>query len=168
MRLHFVIALFALAAATPSVVADVFKAGHISVEQPHSMELPPVSENGAAYFHIRNHGNAVDRLTGASTPMAERAELHTHLSSGGVMKMRRLDGVDVPANGAVMFQPGGLHVMLLGLKRPLKAGESFPLVLRFERAGALEVVVTVRARGQHGHSESAGHGSQMKHGGKKE
>ena len=168
MKRHVWLALLAAFASCPLVFADTFNVGSITVQHPHSLELPPVSENGAAYFRIHNHGANADRLTAVQTPIADRAELHTHTASDGVMKMRRLDAVDVPADGAAAFEPGGLHVMLLGLKRPLKAGESFPLKLHFERAGPLEIVVTVRARGehaQHGQTKSAGHGAH-KHGSK--
>ena len=165
MRQLFLAAVLAVAAATQMASADAFKAGHITIEGPHSIELPPVSENGAAYFSIMNHGNESDRLISAATPMAERAEFHTHEASGGMMKMRRVESVEVPAKQMTRFEPGGLHVMLLGLKQPLEAGQTFPLVLSFAGAGSVEVVVKVQLRAKQGHGGhatppgSTGHGS---------
>lgn len=102
---------------------------------------------GAAYLSLANGGPSADRLLAASTPVAAKAELHTHLNENGVMKMRRVDGVDLPAGGSVEFAPGGLHVMLMGLAKPLAEGDSFPLTLTFEHAGTVTVGVQVRAAG---------------------
>ncbi len=165
MRQLFLAVWLGVAAASHIVSADAIKAGHITIEGAHSIELPPVSDNGAAYFSIMNHGNEPDRLISASTPMAERAEFHTHEASGGMMKMRRMESVEVPAKQMTEFAPGGLHVMLLGLKQPLKAGQAFALVLGFERAGSVEVEVTVQTLAEQGHAGHAkpsgmtGHGS---------
>jgi len=120
--------------------------GDLSIAGPWSFELPPVSPNGAAYFRIENRGQASDRLVSAHSPVADRAEFHTHEMDGGVMKMHRVDSVEVPAQGEVAFKPGGLHVMLLGLKKPLVAGERFPLALGFEEAGTIEVSVEIKSR----------------------
>ena len=120
--------------------------GGISIAGPWSFELPPVSPNGAAYFRIENRGQASDRLVSAHSPIADRAEIHTHEMDGGMMTMRRVHAVEVPAQGEVTFKPGGLHVMLLGLKQPLVAGERFPLALGFEKAGTIEVPVEIRSR----------------------
>lgn len=131
---------FALAA--PAVAHDYMQ-GDIHILKPWSRPLPPVSANGAAYMTLMNKGSAPDRLVSVSTPMAMKAELHTHLMEGGVMKMRRLDGIDLVPGKPSLLKPGGLHVMMMGLKEPLVDGKSFPLTLNFERAGTVEVTVRI-------------------------
>ena len=98
---------------------------------------------------IGNAG-AADRLVAASGDVAERIELHTHTMDGNIMKMRRVDAVEVPANGSVALQPGGFHIMLIGLKKPLQEGGSFPLTLTFEKAGTVDVEVAVEGVGSMG------------------
>ena len=135
--------LFLIAALSASVSAQQNAPGDLSVERPWARALPPVAPNGAAYLRIENAGNAADRIVSASSPIAGRVELHAHETDGGVMKMRHVHSVEVPAQGAVSFEPGGLHVMLIGLKEPLVAGGSFPLTLGFQNAGELEVTVEI-------------------------
>ena len=135
--------LFLIAALSASVSAQQNALGDLSVERPWARALPPVAPNGAAYLRIENAGNAADRIVSASSPIAGRVELHAHETDGGVMKMRHVHSVEVPAQGAVSFEPGGLHVMLIGLKEPLVAGGSFPLTLGFQNAGELEVTVEI-------------------------
>ena len=108
---------------------------------------------GVGYLTIRSTG-AADRLIGASSPAATRLELHTVQRDGEVMRMRQVDAIAVPASGAVTLQPGGLHLMLIGLTRPLVAGETVPVTLRFERAGEVEATLAVQAAGARG---PAGH-----------
>ncbi|HUC63984.1 MAG TPA: copper chaperone PCu(A)C [Stellaceae bacterium] len=103
--------------------------------------------NGAVYLKVMNHGTADDRLTGASTTVAAKAELHITLNDNGVMKMRPMADVPVKAGGSAEFKPDGMHIMLLGLKHPLKAGEHFPLTLTFEKAGAVKTMVIVQKAG---------------------
>ena len=74
-------------------------------------------------------------------------ELHTHIRDGDVMRMRPVNDIPVPANGEVSLQPGGLHLMLIGLARPLNDGQSIPVSLRFERAGEVTVELAVQAAG---------------------
>lgn len=105
---------------------------------------PPSMRNGAVYLTIVNRGRSRDRLLSASTGLASRTVLHrTKMDDEGVMRMRHVDGIDIPAGKSVRIAPGGYHVMLMGLHRPLVKGQSFPLTLRFERAGALQVTVNV-------------------------
>ncbi|MCQ4347215.1 copper chaperone PCu(A)C [Pseudomonas stutzeri] len=146
-----------LAAALPSF-AEEYKVGALTIDQPWSRELPPNAPAGAAYFTLHNQGDA-DRLVAASTPRAGHSELHAHLHQDGLMKMVQIPAVEIPAKGAVAFQPGGNHVMLFGLAQPLKAGERFPLTLEFEKAGKVEVQVEVRSADGH-----MGHGMPMDHG----
>ncbi|PWG62613.1 copper chaperone PCu(A)C [Spiribacter halobius] len=105
---------------------------------------PPMIENGAVYFEIVNPAPRADTLLGVETPRVPRAELHRSDTSSGQARMAHTPRVQVPAEGAVRFEPGGRHVMLMGLQEPLQAGERFPLTLRFERAGEVTVEVTVQ------------------------
>ena len=101
---------------------------------------------GGAYLQLRNAGNVADRLLGASTSAAERVELHSMQMSADVMRMRQVDAIDLPAGATVDFAPGGLHLMLMGLKAPLRAGDKLPLVLRFEKAGDVKTELVVGNR----------------------
>jgi copper(I)-binding protein len=94
---------------------------------------------------LRNTGAAADRLLAASTAVAGTVELHTVVKEGDVMRMRAVPAIDVPAGRAVTLQPGGLHVMLMNLRRPLAPGESIELSLVFEKAGRRTVTLPVRA-----------------------
>jgi copper(I)-binding protein len=124
-------------------MAHDFKVGALQIDHPWSRALPPNAPAGAAYFVIHSQSTDEDALVSASSPIAEKAELHTHVMLGEVMKMQQIDSVGVPAGGQAIFAPGGNHVMLFGLKKPLVAGESFPLTLVFEKAGAVDVQVNV-------------------------
>jgi copper(I)-binding protein len=101
----------------------------------------------AVYFVLRNRGSQADRLVGASTAAAGRVELHETRQEGDMMRMTPVQAVEIPPGGEVVFKPGGLHVMLMDLKRDLKVGDSFELTLKFERAGDLTVTVAVREGG---------------------
>lgn len=124
--------------------AAMAAAAGIEVENAWARATPPAAPTGAAYFTLHNTGAAADRLVEASSPVAERAELHTHFMDRGVARMEAIDAVALPPGEAVAFAPGGLHVMLFGLKAPLQPGASFPIVLVFERAGRVPVTVAVR------------------------
>lgn len=123
-------------------LAHEYDLGKLHIDHPWSRELPPNAPAGVAFFDIQNKG-AEDRLLSVSTPAAAKAELHTHVQIGGMMRMEKLDSAAVPAQGELKFYPGGHHVMLFGLKKPLKAGDHFPLTLNFEKAGSIEVDVQV-------------------------
>ena len=132
-------------------------AGKIAVEKVWARASAGRAGAGAAYLTLRNTGGASDRLMSASTDVAKRAELHTHKQDGNVMRMAKVDAVDVPAGGAVTFKPGGLHVMLMGLNRKLSKGDRFPLTLNFEKSGSVTVTVAVQGIAAMGH---AGHGGK--------
>lgn len=119
------------------------------VESPWARATAPTAVTGAVYFALRG-GSTDDRLISAATAVAERVELHTHAMADGMMQMRRVAEVGVPAGATVEFKPGGLHVMLFGLKAPLGAGSSFDLALRFAKGGTLTVPVSVRGVGATG------------------
>jgi hypothetical protein len=121
------------------------QSGQLQVTDAWARATPGKAENGAAYLTVRSP--TADRLVAASTPVAKKAELHTMSMTGMVMKMRPVEGVDIPAGGSVTLKPGGLHIMLLGLDKPLKVGQSFPLTLTFEKAGSRAVTVAVEKPG---------------------
>lgn len=103
----------------------------------------PVAKTGAVYITLMNHGAAADRLIAASTPVAARADLHESAMADGVATMRKLDAIELSPHATVKLAPSGMHVMLFGLKAPLKTGEHFTLTLSFEKAGDIPVEVTV-------------------------
>jgi len=122
--------------------------GKLEVSSPWARATPSRSENGVAYLTIQSP--AADRLVSVSSPVAKKVELHTMSMQDMVMKMRPLAGLDIPAGQPVSLKPGGEHVMLLGLNRPLLEGQSFPLTLTFEKAGSLTVSVPVEKAGATG------------------
>jgi len=139
-------AVFLFLSIVPIVsVADSYSVNKIIVADPYSRALPPISENGAVYLIVTNHGQNIDQLIGATTPKARNAEIHTHTMEDGMAKMRMVDAVDLLPHAEVIFKPSGHHIMLIGLVEPLKAGANFPLTLYFRDAGHLSVVVNIRA-----------------------
>ena len=148
--------LIPIVALSTSVSAQPYTLGAISIERPWSRELPPVAPNGAAYLRIENDGERAARIVSAHSPIAGRVEIHAHEMDAGVMKMRHLRSIEVPAQGAVSFEPGGLHLMLIGLKEPLVAGKGFPLTLVFQEAGEIEVTVEITTGGA---PDRSGHGN---------
>jgi copper(I)-binding protein len=107
--------------------------------------------NTAAYLTIRTTDGKPDRLLRAESPVAGKVELHTNLIENGVAKMRQIPAIEVPAGAPAELKPGGLHIMLLGVKGTIKEGESVPLTLVFERAGTLTISVPVRRGMPAGH-----------------
>jgi copper(I)-binding protein len=144
-------ALFAVHASV--ALAHGYKVGTLEIEHPWARALPAISKNGAAYLEIHNTGSEPDRLIGLSSPVAASAEIHATENDAGVLRMHEQDGLIIRPDDTVIFQPGGLHIMLNGLNRPLKAGETFPLTLRFEKAGSVELEIRIeRAGPQPGHT----------------
>ena len=122
--------------------------GQLEIKTPWARATPGHAENGAAYLTIVSP--TADRLTAASSPVAKKVVLHTMSMQGGVMKMRPLAAIDIPAGQPVTLSPGGMHMMLEGLTQPLREGQSFPLTLSFERAGPLQVTVAIEKAGAMG------------------
>jgi copper(I)-binding protein len=98
----------------------------------------------AVYFVIANEGSQADVLLGASTEAARKADIHETRIQNDVARMVPVPRLDVPARGRVEFKPGGYHVMLIGLTRDLKAGETLALTLQFEKSGAIRLDVPIR------------------------
>jgi copper(I)-binding protein len=141
----------ALLLAAPARAHHDTTIGAIVIGHPWS-RAAGANTNGAAYMTLRNTGRDADRLLVASTPVARTVELHTHVRDGEVMRMRPVADIPIPAGQTVRLRPGGLHVMLIGLKEPLRQGTTVPLTLRFERAGETTVQLEIQAAGARGHT----------------
>ena len=102
------------------------------------------------------NGTIADRLVRASTPVAEKVQVHQEIDDNGVMKMRELPVVDIGPGAALTFKPGGTHMMIIGLKQPLKKGETFPLTLEFENAGKIDLQVPIAKAGAMGDRDMSG------------
>ena len=136
----------ALCALSLSAAAHGANVGDIAIRHPYATPSIPGTSNGVAYLaSIENKGVVADRLVRASTPAASRVEIHTMaVDAQGVMRMREIEAIVLAPNAKVQMKPGaGLHIMLIGLKEPLKEDASFPMTLEFERAGKVEVKVIV-------------------------
>ena len=136
------------APATQHAVAAEFKAGDISIEAPWSRATPGGAKVAAGYVTIKNSGAAPDRLMSATADIAEKTEIHEMSMTDGMMKMREVSGgVAVPAGGSIALAPMGYHLMFLGLKKPLKEGDTFAGTLTFEKAGTAAVTFEVKGVG---------------------
>ncbi|MCX8061162.1 MAG: copper chaperone PCu(A)C [Anaerolineales bacterium] len=112
--------------------------------------------NGAVYMILHNHSSQPDELVGASADIAQGIELHkSEVNDQGVMVMLKQDSISLPARDKVQLQPGGYHIMLLGLTKDLKEGDTFDIVLKFKSHPDLPLQVTVRAGGTEMHQDGA-------------
>ncbi len=111
----------------------------LTVKDAWARASTPGAKNGAAYVTIMNHGMKSDALIGVVSDVSAKVELHSHKNDGGVMRMRRILSVPVPAHSVAELEPGGDHIMLIGLKRQLNVGDYIMLTLRFQ-SGATEVL----------------------------
>jgi len=146
-RRNFLAAAAALSA-MPAAAQDT-TAGDIRIGRPWT-RAAAANGNGAGFMTLRNTGAQADRLLSAASPIARVVELHTHVREGDVMRMRPVQDIPVPAGETVELRPGGLHVMLIGLNGPMQQGARVPVTLRFERAGEVQVNLTVEAAGARG------------------
>jgi copper(I)-binding protein len=138
--------------ASPFMVHDVYARATV-----------PGQSDGAAYLTIMNHGDQDDRLLAVSTPAAEAVELHSTHDMNGVSHMQQEKFIDIPVHGSIAFQPGSYHLMLVGLKAPLKVGDTLKLTLKFQYAGVVELKVPVKpvAAEQEMHHHHSGDGGGM-------
>lgn len=131
-----------LAALLPAAEAADYKLGSLAIEHPWAR--PSTGRTGAAYFVVRNEGKSDDALLKVECARAAKAQVHEMKMDGAIMRMRAVERLAIPAGGTVAVEPGGLHIMLVGLAAPLKSGEAFPMTLVFEKAGRIDVSVDVQ------------------------
>ena len=166
--MHFKLPAISAAAAAVLMLAGlaVPATGHeyaskgVTVSHPWARATPKGAKVGAAYLEIKTDAKTADRLIGAKSTVAGKVELHTHIHEGDVMKMRKVEAIEIKAGSSHVLKPSGDHVMLLDLKQPLKEGDLLKLTLVFETAGEIEVEATVEpvgAKGPHGMDHQPGH-----------
>ena len=151
-RLAGAIALFVVAATATALDAT---GGDVRIEHAFARATPPGARTAGVYLTVRNMGKAADRLVSAASPAAASADLHSMTMDGTLMRMRPVRAIDVAAGATAVLGSGGYHVMLVGLAKPLVAGETVPLTLTFEKAGRIDVSATVEPMT----GAAAGHGA---------
>lgn len=130
----------------------------IVVENVWARATPAGAKTGAVYMTVINNGTIPDRLLSVTTPAADSVQIHKVSEENGVSSMRELPTMDMAPGARVTFKPGDLHAMLVGLKQPLKEGQTIPLTLEFEKAGKVNVVASVAKVGA---MHDGGMGSMM-------
>ena len=156
------LALAFVCAGSSLALADEIKAGDLVITQAWSRATPKGAKTGGAYLTIENKGSMPDRLVGGSADAAGEVEIHEMTMANGVMKMRPLDkGLEIGPGKTVKLSPGGFHVMLMGLKSPLKQGDKLPVTLEFEKAGKVTVSFDVEGVGAQGPAGASGMGDKM-------
>lgn len=137
------IALIALAIAAP-LAAHGVTVGTLKIGHPWARQTAPRQQAGGAFLSLTNNGKHEDRLLSATADVATKVELHSMSMDAGVMRMRPVKGgLAIPVGETVTLAPGGYHIMLIGLRRPLALGEMVPMTLRFARAGNVKVELKI-------------------------
>jgi copper(I)-binding protein len=160
MKLFLATVFFTLSVSTAMLADDasMAKLGDLMIHDGWARASIGRAPNSAAYMTLMTHGSETDKLVAVSTPAAETAELHTHLMENDIAKMRPVDAIEVAPGEPTVLEPGGLHVMLMGLKEALEEGSELSLTLTFENAG--EVTFNVPVLGMKGVMK---HGEDKQH-----
>jgi copper(I)-binding protein len=139
--------LLACAFGSDATSAHDYALKALKIDHPFARATPPGAKSGGVFVTIENIGSQPDRLLSVSSPVAGVAELHQMSVDAGIMRMRGVAALEVRPGERLQLKPGGYHVMLSELRQPLKVGDKFPLTLKFQNAGAVEVSVWVEAMG---------------------
>ena len=158
--------LLALALSASAAFAHDFTVGSLEIHHPAAKATLPGQPVGGGFMTIANTGAEADRLASVAAPeVSDDVQIHEMAVENDVMKMRQLpDGVEIPAGGKVELKSGGLHIMFMRIKHPLKEGESFKATLTFEKAGTLDVDFKIESakpgakKGEAASGEHQGHG----------
>lgn len=137
--------IFAAALAAAPALHAAGAADAIHAMEPSVRAVPPGQDQTGAYVTLHNTDRRDHALVRAASPAARATELHTVVDEGGMKKMRPVPRIDIPAGGQTKLQPGGLHIMLIGLRQPLAEGASVPITLTFEDGSSKDVAAPVRA-----------------------
>lgn len=131
------------------LIAVAGAADDVSVVDPYVRAVPPGQPNSAAFMQLHNKSTTRHAIVKAQSPVAKIVELHTHIMEGGMMKMRQVERIEVPAQGSTTLAPGGLHVMLLGLTADLTPDQLVPVTLMFEDGSKTTIQAPVRKLQMH-------------------
>src|SRR6202790_2605320 len=143
-------------------LAEEVKAGDLVITQAWSRATPGGAKVGGGYLTIENKGSTPDRLIGGSADVADKVQLHEMTMNNGVMTMRPLDkGLVIEPGKTVKLAPGGYHLMLFDLKSPLKQGDKVPVMLEFEKAGKVGLLLDVQGVGAQGPAGAGDSGGAM-------
>ena len=138
-------AAIVLALPLPAVAHD-YSVGALTIAHPMAPETPPMARSAAGYLSITNDGTEADTLVAIESDLSP-ASVHRSEIVDGIATMSPVDRLAIPAGETVTLEPGGLHVMFMGLQEPLAAEDRIPATLVFERAGPVDVVFNIEARG---------------------
>ena len=146
---HFSAAVLAALAVMLAEIAaaEDYTAGTLQIGNPWARATPSGASIGAGYLTITNKGADTERLIGGSAAPASRLEVHTTVVEQGVAKMRTVKAIEIPPGQTIELKPGGMHVMFVGLKQPLKQGQRIKGTLVFEKAGTVEIEFAVQPVG---------------------
>ena len=145
MQFRALISLTAALISSASVYATDYQTGDLRIEHTYARATVPNQASGAAYLTIENTGAHTDKLIAVASPIAKTTQIHTMSMDGNVMKMREVSSIELKPSTKLTMKPGdGYHIMLIGLKQPLKIGTEFPLTLVFEKSGKTEISVSVK------------------------
>jgi copper(I)-binding protein len=144
--LHRLLGLLAAGIIAGVAGAHSYETGHLVITHPWSPPTAAGRPVGVAYLSITNNGTAPDTLTGVGSTLAASVQMHQTSVSEGMARMRPLTELTIAPGQTVKIEPGGIHLMLMGLKGPLVAGTTLPLTLQFRNAGAITVQVNVEER----------------------
>ncbi len=131
-KLAAIAALPLALAMSANAVADSHGNKGIMIDDPYVRAVPPGQMNTGVFMKIMNHSDQVRTIVSAESNASKIVELHTHVNDGGVMKMRQIPEIQVPANGHTLLKPGGLHVMLIGLNQPIEVDKPVEVTLVFK------------------------------------
>lgn len=118
--------------------------GFFIVKAPYARAVPPGQPNSAVFMQLQNKDQQAHALVKAVSQVAEVVELHNHVNEGGIMKMRQVAQIDLPAGETVELKPGGFHIMLIGLKQPLQPNAMIDLSLTFEEGTTVTVTAPIK------------------------
>lgn len=134
--------------ATPGISEEV-STDNLVISDGFSRASPKMAKAGVGFMTITSKGDA-DRLVSFTSPACNRPELHTHIHDNGVMRMREVEAIDVPAGGSVKLEPGSFHLMCIDLKGQLVEGEMMDATLTFEAGGEITVSLPIKGPGAMG------------------
>lgn len=153
MKITALLSALALGLSMLAAFAYDYTLGSLVLEYPHAKATLPGAPVSGGYLRIRNSGAEADRLVTVEAAFAGKVEIHQMKMDGEVMQMRPVKGgLEVPAGGEVMLEPGGHHIMFMKMRHALEAGSTEKVTLTFEKAGSIEVEFVVEEMKSGGHT----------------